>query len=69
MQNYEIEDVSKAFVRVLCSTGISETAIHGIAEMSWNNKAAMDKVVHFIEENPKATEAEITKAASQAIGL
>ena len=69
MKNYTTENLMRAFVRVLCSTKISEAAIQGIGEMMWGNKPAMDELVTYIEENPKATEAQITKKASQIMGI
>ena len=69
MNHYTTEDLMRAFVRVLYSTRISEAAIHGIGEMMWDNKPAMDELVAYIEENPKATEVQITKKASQIMGI
>ena len=69
MNHYTTEDLMRAFVRVLYSTRISEAAIYGIGEMMWDNKPAMDELVAYIEENPKATEVQITKKASQIMGI
>lgn len=69
MKNYTIEDVMEKFVLILMDTGMSKTNIHGISQMIWGNLEAMDKVVDYIEENPKATESQIIKVASQAAGV
>lgn len=69
MKSYTTEELMRRFIGVLCATGISEFAVQGITEMMWGNKTAMDQLVIYIKENPKASEAEITKAASKAIGL
>ena len=69
MKNYTTEKLMSAFVGVLCATRVSETTIHGICAMMWDNKPAMDQLVAYIKENPEATEAEITKKASTILGI
>ena len=69
MKSYTIEEVMEKFITVLCNIGMSKTAIHGISKMLWGNTTAMDQVITFIEKNPKATESQIIKAASQAVGI
>ena len=69
MKSYTIEELMSAFIGVLCSTRVSEATIHGITEMMWDNKPAMDQLVAYIKENPKATEAQIIKTASTIIGV
>ena len=63
------EEKLRLFVRVLCSMRLTEDTIHGIVAMLGDNLVAMNELVQYIKENPTATEAEVTKAASQIIGI
>ena len=69
MKNYTTEELMSAFIEVLCATRVSEATIHGITEMMWDNKPAMDELVAYIKQNPRATEAQITKKASTIMGI
>ena len=64
LKSYEV-----IFIRILMDMYVSEDQIHGIMAMLYGNKPAMDKVVAFIEENPEATESQIIKVASKAVGI
>ena len=68
-KNIVSEHKLRAFVRILCSLGLTERAIHGIVAMVGDNIQAMTEVVDYIETNPTATEAQVIKVASQAIGI
>ena len=59
----------KTFIHVLCAMKLSESTICGIMAMMDGNKSAMDELVAYIKENSRATEAQITKKASQIIGI
>lgn len=63
------EEKLKLFVRVLCSMRLTENTIHGIVAMLGHSKTSMDELVAYIKQNPKATEAEITKKASTILGI
>ena len=64
LKQYEV-----IFIRILMDMHVSKDQIHGIMAMLYGNKPAMDKVVAFIEENPEATESQIIKVASKAVGI
>ena len=64
-----MEPYEKIFIHVLCAMGLSEDTICGIMAMMDGNKEPMDELVAYIKENPEATEAEVTKAASKIIGV
>lgn len=59
----------KTFIHILCAMKVNEDKICGIMAMLNGNDTAMDEVVSFIKANPKATEAQIIKATSRAIGI
>ena len=70
VNNREVsEEKLRLFVRVLCSMRLTEDTIHGIVAMLGDDLSAMNELVAFIKENPKATEAEVTKAASRIMGI
>ena len=74
MKNYSSNEIVseeklRLFVRVLCSMRLTEDTIHGIVAMMDGDKRSMDELVAYIKENPKATEAEITRQASTIIGV
>ena len=73
MKNYKSKEIVseqklRAFVRVLCTLGLSEETIHGITSMVCEDLQAMNALVDYIDQNPTATEAEVTKAASRIMG-
>ena len=69
LREQQFEEHEVAFIHILLDMKITEDQILGIMAMLNGNKSAMDKVVDFIRDNPKATESQIIKAASQAVGL
>ena len=48
---------------------LTEDTIHGIVAMLGDDLQAMNELVDYIENNPTATEAEVTKAASRILYL
>ena len=63
------EEKLRLFVKVLCSMRLTEDTIHGVVAMMGDDLQAMDELVQYIKENPGATEAEVTKAASRIMGV
>lgn len=57
-------ELMKAFIRVLRNKGIPQTTSGMICSML-KNKAQLDAMVDFIEKNPKATEEEVLKKATE----
>ena len=58
------KELVKAFARIMRDIGVSQTTSEMITSML-KNKAQMDALVEFTEENPKATEAEILDKAQE----
>lgn len=60
-----MKEITQAFMNVLYSMRVQKKNITAITQLLWGNIQAMDELVKFIKENPKATESEILRKATE----
>ena len=60
-----MKEIKQAFMNVLYSMRVQKKNITAITQLLWGNIQAMDELVKFIKENPKATESEILRKATE----
>ena len=60
-----MKEITQASMNVLYSMRVQKKNITAITQLLWGNIQAMDELVKFIKENPKATESEILRKATE----